>query len=269
MAQRKEAVKLVEIVRPYTPKHLYKYRSINSQGVKDIFTKRKVYFTDTTNFDDPFECRPILTFHESSLKRQKVLKELTKERFPFADKRTVKKLMRGKKPLLTDQQTLRTAYDAFIKTIGIYCLSEKNDDLLMWSLYSESHRGFCIEFDPSHEHTLFWEAFKVMYQDEYPTVNVMDIGKADEFRKALLTKSTHWKNQEEWRILKTEQEGGPGLKEFLPELLTGVIIGALMCAEDKKTLLNWIKQYPTKINIYQAKLNARKYQLDIIPFSGP
>jgi len=139
----------------------------------------------------------------------------------------------------------------------------------MWSLYSDSHRGFCIEFDPSPEHTLFWEAFKVIYQEEYPTVNIMDIGKADEFRKALLTKSIHWKNREEWRILKTEQEGGPGLKEFLPELLTGVIIGALMRDEDRNNLLTWIKQYPTKINIYQAKLNERKYQLDIIPFPEP
>ena len=269
MSQRKEAEKLVELIRPYTPKHLYKYRSINSRGVKDIFLKQKVYFTDSTNFDDPFECRPILTFHKSSLKREKVLKDLTKDKFPSADKRTIKKLMRGKKHLLTDQHTLRNAYDAFVKTIGIYCLSEKNDDLLMWSLYSDSHRGFCIEFDPSPEHTLFWEAFKVIYWEEYPTVNIMDIGKADEFRKALLTKSIHWKNQEEWRILRTEQEGGPGLKNFSPELLTGVIIGALMCDEDKNILLNWINQYPTKINIYQAKLNTQRYQLDIVPFSRP
>ena len=254
MAQRKEAEKLVEIIRTYSPKHLYKYRSINSQGVKDIFIKREVYFTDSTNFDDPFECRPILTSHKSPLKREKFLKDLTKDKFPSADKRAIKKLMRGKKHLLTDQQTLKTAYDAFIKTIGIYCLSEKNDDLLMWSLYSDSHRGFCIEFDPSPEHTLFWEAFKVIYQEEYPTVNIMDIEKADEFRKALLTKSIHWKNQEEWRILKTEQEGGPGLKEFLPELLTGVIIGALMYLEDKNNLLTWIKQYPKMRPVKQEKI---------------
>ena len=267
MRQRKEAEKLVEIVRPYTPKHLYKYRSINSQGVEDIFVKRKIYFTDATKFDDPFECKPILTFHQSSLKRQKFLKELTKDKFPSADKKAIKKLMRGKKRLLTDQPTLRTAYEAFIKTIGIYCLSEKNDDLLMWSLYSDSHCGFCIEFDASNEHTLFWEAFKVIYQEEYPTVNTMDIGEADEFRKALLTKSTHWMHQEEWRILKTEQEGGPGLYLFSPELLTGVIMGALMCEKDRELLLSWVEQYPTEITIYQAKLNERKYQLDIVPFS--
>lgn len=266
MVQRKEAEKLVKLIKPYKPKHLYKYRSMNSRGIKDLFINREIYLSDSTNFDDPFECRPVLTFHKSSLKREIFLKELAKDKFPSADKRAIKKLMKGKKHLLTDQQTLRTAYNAFVKTIGIYCLSEKNDDLLMWSLYSDSHRGFCIEFDSSPENTLFWEAFKVIYKEEYPNVNIMDIGKADEFRKALLTKSIHWKNQEEWRILKTEQEGGPGLKKFAPELLTAVIFGALMRDEDKNNLLDWIKHYPTKIDIYQAKLNARKYKLDIVPF---
>jgi len=243
MAQRKEAEKLVKIVRPHTPKHLYKYRSINSKGVEDIFAKRQIYLTDATKFDDPFECRPILTFHQSSLKRQKYLKEITKDKFPSANKRVIKKLMRGKQRLLTDQPILRNAYEGFIKTIGIYCLSEKNNDLLMWSLYSDSHRGFCIEFDALTEHALFWEALKVIYQEEYPAVNIMDIGKAEEFRKALLTKSTHWKNQEEWRILKTEQEGGPGLYNFSSALLSGVVMGALMREKDKHLLLSWVEQY--------------------------
>jgi len=266
MQHTKEAEKLVEIIRPYTPDHLYKYRSIKAKGVKDIFIKRKVYFTDATKFDDPFECRPILTFHESSLKREQDLKKLAKNKFPNADKRTIKKLIKGKKRFLTDQKTLRGTYNSLIKNIGVYCLSEIKDDLLMWSLYADSHRGFCIEFDPSHENTLFWEAFKVIYQEEYPTVNMMDIGKAEEFRKAYVTKSLHWENQKEWRILKMEHEGGPGPKEFSPELLTGVIIGALMRDEDTNVLLEWIEKYPSKINLYKAELNPKKYKLDIVPY---
>lgn len=267
MDRSKETEKLVKIIRPYSVSHFYKYRSMNSKGLEDLFSKRKTYFTDATRFDDPFECRPILTFHQSSLKRQQFLKEITKDKFPSADKRILKKLMRGKKPLLTDQATLRKAYDGFIRTIGIYCLSEKNDDVLMWSLYSDSHRGFCLEFEASTENTLFWKAFNVTYQDEYPTVNIMDIGKAEEFRKALLTKSTHWKYQKEWRILKTEQEGGPGLYKCSPELLTGVVLGVLLDDNDKDLLMSWIEKYPTRVTIYQARLNERKYHLDIVPVS--
>jgi hypothetical protein len=137
---------------------------------------------------------------------------------------------------------------------------------LMWSLYSDSHRGFCLEFDSSIEGTLFGEAFKVTYSSEYPTVNVMDIAKAEEFQKALLTKFIGWDNQKEWRILKTEQEGGPSHYRFSPSLLTGLIFGALMGVGDKKTILKWVDKFPTEILLYQACLNRKQYQVDIVPY---
>ncbi len=167
---------------------------MESRGLDDIFEKRRIYLPDPTLFNDPFECRPKLTYHESRFKREKHLKEITKEQFPGADKRTIKKLIRkkAKKQLLTDIEHLKKVYDAFMKTIGVLCLSEKNDDILMWSHYSDGHRGICLQFDSSKEGTLFWEALKVIYQEEYPVVNVMDMGNPDEFRKAVLTKSNHW-----------------------------------------------------------------------------
>ena len=263
MTQRQEVEELIRIIRPYAPPYLYKYRSMTSAGLEEVFQQRKIYLNDATKFNDPFECRPALTFHQSSLKREILLKEMTKHRFPNVDKRTVKKLMKGKAPLLTNPTTLRLAYEGFVKTVGIYCLSEKNDDLLMWSHYSDCHRGLCLQFKTSMETPLFWEAFKVIYQDEYPIINVMDMGKAEEFRKALLTKSTHWAYEEEWRILKMEKEGGPGYYPFSPDSLSGIIFGALMSNKDKNPLIDWTEKYPTKIALYQATLNGSRYQLDI------
>jgi len=265
MLQRKEAEKLVQVIRPYPVEYLYKYRSMTSMGIENVFRKMQIFLTDVTKFNDPFECRPVLTFHQSSHKREIYLKQLTKERFPNADKRALKKLMKGKGPLLTNQRTLRRAYDDFVSTVGIYCLSEKNDDLLMWAHYSDSHRGLCLGFDSSKEGTLFWEAFKIVYQEDYPTVNLMAMDRGEEFRKALLTKSVHWTYEQERRIIKMEDEGGAGLYTFSPQLLLSVIFGALMSSQDKELVMKWIKDFPTKISLYQASLNERKYQLDIIP----
>ncbi len=267
MTQREEAEKLIKIIRPYPVPFLYKYRSMASVGLEDIFQQRKLYLNDSKKFNDPFECRPVLTVHHSSLKREIYLKKLTRDRFPNTDKRTIKKLMKGKGPQLTNQEALRSNYIGFVSTIGIYCLSEKKDDLLMWSHYSDSHRGLCLEFKASIENTLFWESFKVVYQEDYPTVNIMDIGKAEEFRKALLTKSSHWSYEQERRILKMEKEGGPGYYKFSSELLTGVILGALMSETHKKILIQWVKDYPTTISLYQATLNGSRYQLDITKIS--
>ncbi|MFH1480086.1 MAG: DUF2971 domain-containing protein [Pseudomonadota bacterium] len=267
MADKSAIENLVTTIRPYRVKHLYRYRSMESRGLEDIFEKRRIYLPDPTLFNDPFECRPKLTYHESTLKRGKYLKGITKERFPGADKRTIKKLMRkkAKKQLLTDIEHLKKAYEAFVKTIGVLCLSEKNDDILMWSHYSDAHRGICLQFDSSKEGTLFWEALKVIYQEEYPVVNVMDMRNPDEFRKALLTKSDHWQYEQEWRILKTEEEGGSDIYPFSAELLTGVVLGALIPDDDRKEVLDWISVYPSNVKLYQARISRMKYQLDIEP----
>ena len=51
----------------------------------------------------------------------------------------------------------------------------------MWA-HSGLTKGLCIEFDASDEGGFFWEAFKVLYQEEYRAVDVMKIGKPDESR---------------------------------------------------------------------------------------
>ncbi|MBU4356726.1 MAG: hypothetical protein KJ822_15515, partial [Proteobacteria bacterium] len=71
--------------------------------------------------------------------------------------------------------------------------------------------------------------------------------------------------EEEWRVIKTEPEGGPGLRQFRPEILTGVIFGALISSKHKQKIMDWILKYPTKIVLYQARINETKYQLNIEP----
>ena len=36
------------------------------------------------------------------------------------------------------------------RQIGVYCLTEKATNVLMWSHYSQNHEGFLIEFDENH-----------------------------------------------------------------------------------------------------------------------
>jgi hypothetical protein len=264
MAKSEEIVELIKYVRPYPVNHLYRYRSMGSRELPLLFENRKVYIPDPTTFNDPFECRPYLTIHKSSVMREMYLKERAKHRFPTADKKTIRKMTLSAKRKLLNHENIERAYEEFVKDTGVYCLSEKKDDILMWSHYSDGHKGLCIEFDASQEDTIFWEAMKVVYKEEYPIVNIMNIGKPDEFCNALLTKSKHWEYEQEWRILKFKRwEGGPGAYNYPPKLLTGVILGALMEQQDKSRILHWISGYPNKINVYQARINRTKYQLDI------
>ncbi len=63
--------------------------------------------------------------------------------------------------------------------------------------------------------------------------------------------------------MKTEDEGGSDIYPFSAELLTGVVLGALIPDDDRNKLLDWISVYPWNIKLYQARISRVKYQLDI------
>ncbi len=88
---------------------------------------------------------------------------MAKEKFRGADKKTIKEqVSKAKRKLLPHYGLIESMYKQTIKKFGVYCLSEKKDDILMWSHYSNGHKRLCIEYDASHEGTLFWEACKVI-----------------------------------------------------------------------------------------------------------
>jgi hypothetical protein len=268
MVSREEQIEeLINNIMECNIKYLYKYRSMKSpelvQRLEEIFKNNYIYLSDPTSFNDPFECRPILTIPKSMLKRDFYIKNMIRTQFPLENKKEQNKLIKEAKFQINNSDYQEHVYREFIKTIGIYSLSEKNNDILMWGHYANAHKGLCIEFDASQVNILFGLALKVYYSDKYPIVNTFDLDKPEEFQKALLTKSNHWDYEKEWRILKLSDAGGPGKHYLSPELITGVIMGALISPQDKERVLGWVSNYPTKINIYQATINRTEYKLDI------
>lgn len=256
---------ILERIKPYEVEYLYKYRTMASKGLGRVFTHNEVFFSDPTTFNDPFDCRPFLVTHNSDYKRKKFFEQLVKDRYPYAKKHQIKKEVRSNPRFhkFRDPAELEKMYNQFLRGFGVYCLSEIPADILMWAHYSDSHRGICLQLKADKELSLFWEAFKVRYQENYPIVNIMEMGKRSEFLKALATKSNHWEYEQERRIIKTPQEGGPRIYRYSPELLTGVILGALISDDDESRILSWVNKHTTPVTIYKAKLNKREYRLDI------
>jgi hypothetical protein len=60
-----------------------------------------------------------------------------------------------------------------------------------------------------------------------------------------------------------KREGSPGYYNFQGELLTGVILGALIQPKDREKVSHWIECFPNRVNVFQAKISRAKYELDI------
>ena len=79
--------------------------------------------------------------------------------------------------------------------------------------------------------------------------------------KALLTKSDRWAYEDEYRLLRYKD--GPGLVEFRPHNLTGIIVGAN--AEDATIDLikGWISNRVEPVTLYRAQVSSTEFEMEI------
>lgn len=245
---------------------LYKYGSFEGEGVaylKEVLLESKIYISNPFDFNDPFECRPRLEIGTSQEDReiavQEVLSILSK-RLPHAPSQKITQEASIALSKLSDfYGSLGNQYQLLLEDFGVYCLSAKKDNLLMWAHYGQAHTGYCLEFDAS-EGTFFGKAHKVHYQKEYPVVRMIP-SDPNRGKKGLLTKSSDWAYEEEWRIINPK---GRGHIDFPPHELVGIIFGCKAKAEIAGIIRKMVtsRQYPIKI--CRAAINSSCYKLDII-----
>ena len=141
----KDTTDISKRVRPYDPPHLYKYRGLKStkerERLAEVFASSKIYMPDPTDFNDPFDCMPRLCAHEDQEKLEEFYRSANE------DPGWIEKQIRSRSH--EDVSTLKGWYRTALKKWGVFSLSEKNDDVLMWSYYADGHKGICLEFDTS------------------------------------------------------------------------------------------------------------------------
>lgn len=123
--------------------------------------------------------------------------------------------------------------------IGVLSLTEKNDNLLMWSHYADSHRGFCLCFDATAgffnrrrtDNDEFYHLRKVSYSAKRPSKSMMDIGSIELF----LLKSDVWSYEYEWRMCSVLTDADLVIDQIVPavhlfafpcSIISEVIVGA-------------------------------------------
>lgn len=156
----------------------------------------------------------------------------------------------------------------YLLDISVFCVSEKHDDILMWSHYAQNHAGavvkfLCVEGSP------LTMAQRVMYSAEFPVIRASDLFDIDTLpEKALtlitLTKSSHWEYEQEWRVITTARDKAKSF-EFLPfnkRELGAVYLGCRMKDADKSKMIGLVREKYPWAEIYQAGKNEKRFALD-------
>lgn len=303
---------------------IYKYVTIDRL---DILTNGLIRFTQPSAFNDPFEAYPFFSkladddeinktlqdpglwnsskinqYMDDSLKEE-IEKHPILKAVPYSMLQNFAMTqMNAALPILKDFFTksitmdgapyrnlmTKTILSAIDKTLGILCLTERCDNLLMWAHYTDDHTGFVIAFDEKHP---FWDQRKspkeiigvlrkVRYSKERPEVTVFDMNKVKQDEQGLMqwaedlfwTKSDHWQYEQEWRMAYTLRDcpnkivGDKDICLFpIPtECIASVIMGCRMSDTDKQRIRDLIKSDHriSHIKVLRAEIDSREYKLN-------
>lgn len=254
------------------PEAFYKYRSLQTLDqqcfVEAMVLRGEIYFAAPTSFNDPFDLRPTLSVEAAAEQQRGHAVKLSRKRYPDRSEAEHEQFADD---LLNDvyhpdhiEGVRRFMEEGIVRTlskVGLFCVSESRDNLLMWAHYANEHKGVCLVFDGLHEQMA--EAQKVQYSDLRIPVNLITDHPDTMVDKALLTKSSQWKYEEEWRLI--DHIGGTGVKAFHPNVITGVIIGARAPDPVVSTVRSWAKRRTEPLEILRARISETEFKLIIEP----
>lgn len=168
-----------------------------------------------------------------------------------------------------------------MRTIKVLCLSRINDDNTMWGLYAENHRGLVLEFANAEGiDSVYRMAKPVNYSERAPPMLndeelahflAGNIALSPRLADPLMfLKSTHWRYEQELRILTGEGRNPNAEFEdvpFHPNELVAVYFGARAAELRAELVPHIIRKYP-HARLWQAS-QGNGFQIDFTPLDKP
>ena len=251
------------------PKVLFKYRDWDNEYHRNIIHKNELYFPSMSQFNDPYEGKVPYRYNTEELTPDKIfVKMLTmaKNEHPdWPDDKLYDYVYEyQRRNLLFDDSHLQKVYEQTIadieKVYGIFALTTEENNFLMWSHYSNSHKGFCIGFDTR----ILWEITAggigpVTYQRELPTFSLFEHPMMFS-HKLLSTKSDIWHYENEFRIIKSGFSRT--IKKIPPKAIVQIIFGCQMDTRVRFKILDLIKTNLKSCIVIDTSLNYKEFKVD-------
>ena len=258
-------------------KFLYQYRTLNEFTLPNL-KNQELRLNSPTLFNDPYDCRLLINDDE-----------IIDEFKTFIDKKNVsieeKKLIREAsesneyKEIIEDlvNKSEKIVFDAMIDMVSIACFTEEYKSMLMWSHYSDYHKGICIKYKKEDLNSISEITLdKVIYTDKrnYNIIDLIDnvvntegnekiVAVNDFIQKSIFLKSKCWKYEKEWRMLYLKSNNdnekdreGFNIKSPKPE---AIYMGTKIKEEDRDLIINLCRE--KEIELYQMKMRKDKVEL--------
>lgn len=236
------------------PRFLFKYMTI--KGAMRFLENAELLYSRPSDFNDPFDCKSYVDINGTMRKDWYKLFSKQPPMFPGALEYFVDRAMIDPDYA---QQIVQNSLEHAKESTGILCLTTKNDNILMWSHYSDCHKGVCIKFDMSRDSRSFYFPKRVVYGDKYMSFNFVE--NPNLFTESLFHKSQDWKYEDEYRVVKTE---GYGLHTINKECVASIIFGCKTNQEDENEIRKKIEENHFNVQFQRAVQSEQSYRLNIV-----
>jgi len=285
--------------------HFFKYASFNT--AMRVIKSNSFRWSSPTKFNDPFDHQAgfVLAFGRDEF----VMAMMASiERIIFSDEdvavtpssqfSALTLRLRSIRDRLPREQVLQDLYESALASaeilhgsIGqlnsvvqeqlchsrVFCVSEKNDNVVMWSHYADEHRGvvFKLRCIDEIDNTLL-AARKVDYSDTF-----LEFLSADQYAQHLtgeapidmaslcwsiaFTKHIDWSYEKEWRVhipLLNEPPGdGYSVYPEDPQVFEAIYLGCRMQPDEISAITSLLKKHLPNTRIYLGKKSTTSFAL--------
>lgn len=234
---------------------LYTYMPVDllDERVIPVFNECKLWFSSPANFNDPFDCK---TYPRIPSEDELALYLATNAE--NASEKDYKMIRDGIR--IAGKKLAKQAIDDIMNRSGVKCFTPNNDTILMWSHYTNSHKGICLGFDVMEDLEFFVYPINVVYSEEYPKLVFTDKSFPSEM---LRTKSKVWEYEKEVRVCKPNF----GYYNFNPKSLKSITFGCNISEDKQEIIIKTIKQNKEldHVAFFKCSTNPTQFKLDITP----
>lgn len=250
------------------PASLYKYypdQDFRLNSIKD----NKMWYSAPCNFNDVFDCE--ITVDETAIFNCAL--QMTPENMKIrAGSPAWREL---KRTINQEIKSFRATFDTMKSTMGISCLSESDESLLMWAHYANNHRGICVEYDLMEiNQQLNFTPIPIIYSKDRVCFNTLNPDTAGDdsvalFIQSITSKSEEWSYEQEWRIIRDDAACGDKWdvekKGALLDMVrpTSIALGCAAEGQFEKAVREYCEEY--KIPLYKMQKDTRQYKLNKVP----
>ncbi|MCP4684816.1 MAG: DUF2971 domain-containing protein [bacterium] len=274
------------------PDFLYKFRRWRAKDGEAhdndqlILKHQAVWFASPADFNDPFDCKiPFRCDLMSRNEQYKMVYDISRRKFPHWDaerlrSETERELQSN--PLFSETVevagcTWEGYYDLIAERYGVLSFAGNCTDILMWSHYADSHRGYCVKLAGKalngHMRSRLStdkeaiRLFRVRYERDLPTIVPSNNGKErlERHLSLLYHKSRAWEYEQEYRFIfagKTRLSRGVD-----PDVIKRVIFGCRMPPDHRMEIADVVHAELPNTELWEAVRSNDRFELDFRPWN--